>query len=142
MSDPAAVIHWSAIALGGALGAVLRGLLARLATAPSSGAGPRFDPAIATLAANLAACALLGAWTATAETARSTGADGLTGALSAFVTIGLCGSLSTFSTLCADAARLFCTQPGLRGGGRASAYLMAHVVGGPLAWTVGAGLAG
>jgi CrcB protein len=141
MNDPTAVYDWSAIAAGGAVGAVLRGLLARLAAAPSTGTGPRFDPAVATLVANLTACALLGGWTASAEAARAVGADAVPGALSAFVTIGLCGSLSTFSTLCADAARLLGTRPGLRGGGRASAYLLAHLAGGPLAWMAGAGLA-
>lgn len=140
MSDAAGWIDWLAIAAGGAVGAVLRGLLARLAATPigagSAGSGPRLDPGLATLAANLAACALLGGWTAVAAGREPTGA------LAAFVGIGICGSLSTFSTLCADADRLARAAPGDRIRSRALGYLVAHLVGGPLALAGGAWLAG
>lgn len=139
MSEPTS---WAAIAVGGAAGAVLRGLLARAAGSPSPRARHRFDPALATLAANLSACALLGGWTAGAERAGPAFSGGFPGALSAFVTIGFCGSLSTFSTLCADAVRLARAESGSRGPGRAIGYLLAHLAGGPLALAAGTWLAG
>ncbi|MBK7947855.1 MAG: CrcB family protein [Deltaproteobacteria bacterium] len=134
--------HWISIAAGGAAGAVLRGLLARAAASPSPDRMPRFDPALATLAANLGACALLGAWTAEAELAGAAASSGFPGALSAFVAIGFCGSLSTFSTLCADAIRLARAEPRPRGAGRAFGYLLAHLAGGPLALAAGLSSAG
>lgn len=134
---PSDASSWIAIAAGGAAGAVLRGLLARAAASPSRGRRPQFDPSLATLAANLGACALLGAFTARAELAGPEASGGFAGALSAFVAIGFCGSLSTFSTLCADAVRLARAEPRPRGTGRAIGYLLAHLAGGPLALAAG-----
>lgn len=114
---------WAAIAAGGAVGALLRWSLLRLAS--------RFEPAVATLTANLIACGVLGAATAQASTASDAGAIGT--ALAAFLTIGLCGSLSTFSTLCGDLIRQL--RSGSPGGWIAS--LAAHLFGGPLAFAVG-----
>lgn len=131
---------WAAIAAGGATGAVLRGLLARAATSPSARSRPRFDPALATLIANLGACALLGAWNAGAELRDASLSGTIPDALSAFVAIGVCGSLSTFSTLCADATRLARAGPRSEGLRRATGYLLAHLAGGPLALVAGAWL--
>lgn len=114
---------WAAIAAGGAVGALLRWSLLRLAS--------RFEPAVATLASNLIACGVLGA--ATAQTGSGAGAGALGSALAAFLTIGFCGSLSTFSTLCGDLIRQL--RSGAPGGW--IALLAAHLFGGPLAFVVG-----
>ena len=148
MSELAAVSHWAAGAAGGALGAILRCLLTRLAAEPPSRSLPHVDPALATLAANLIACTLLGGWGELSRSlARGSGvADGFSEALAAFLVIGLCGSLSTFSSLCADAVRLARpgsdSGPGSRSPARALGYLVAHFAGGPLALGLGAWLTG
>ncbi len=124
MTPAADGIGWLAIAAGGAVGALLRGSLLRLAD--------RFDPALATIAANLIACGLLGIVTSNGGGGESDAA-GIPPALETFLTIGLCGSLSTFSTLCGDLARQ------LRSSSRAGwiASLSAHLIGGPLALALG-----
>lgn len=124
MTTEGDAIAWMAIAAGGAVGALLRGSLLWLAD--------RFDPALATLAANLIACGLLGALTSNAGGGGSD-AEGLAPALSAFLTIGVCGSLSTFSTLCGDLIR----QLQSRSPGGWIACLSAHLIGGPLALALG-----
>lgn len=119
MSELDSPLGWLAIALGGAVGAVLRSSITRLFVAAS----PRrlrtgddaWDPAWATLLANLTACLLLGLVTRSA------------GLLAAFAGVGVCGALSTFSTLCADVRRL--TAGGRRPA--AALYLAGHLVGGP-----------
>ncbi len=120
---------WAAIAAGGAAGALLRWALLQAAA--------RIDPGWATLAANLIACGVLGA--ASSRIAAS-GADpaGLGSAGAAFLTTGLCGSLSTFSTLCADVLRQALTAPRAR----VLVFLAAHLLGGPLAHRLGAAVAG
>lgn len=137
MSEPESLARWMAIACGGAVGAVLRGSLARLAAAPAGADRPRFDPALATLAANLAACCLLGAATISDATTLPFLSGGPAGSLRAFTTVGLCGALSTFSTLCGDAVRL--GRSGTRG--PVLGYLLLHLVGGPLAFVLGGWLA-
>lgn len=123
-----------AIAFGGALGALLRAGLARACAAraegPSGAAG-----AAATLAANLLACLLLGALTRIVD--RSGAPSEALALVAAFGATGLCGSLSTFSTLCGDAVRL--GQQGATG--TALLYLLAHLLGGPIALWLGSGFA-
>lgn len=133
MNEVEPVARWIAIACGGAIGAVVRGLLARLAAPPADGDRPRFDPALATLAANLTACALLGGALVAGAAASPGPASRPAGWLDAFLTIGLCGALSTFSTLCGDATRL--ATAGSRG--PALGYLVVHLIGGPLAFGLG-----
>jgi CrcB protein len=120
---------WAAVAAGGIVGALLRWALLRAAT--------RIDPSWATLAANLLACALLGA---AGSMSASTGpnAGRLAEAMAAFWTAGLCGSLSTFSTLCADAFRQARSVPRRR----LLVYLTAHLLGGPLAHRLGSMVGG
>ena len=96
---------WLAIAAGGAAGAVLRGGLVRLVSGRgSTGDAGRLtvDPALATLIANGLGCFLLGAWIGH-ENARVTPPSVWVQSLA---TIGFCGGLSTFSTLCGDTLRL------------------------------------
>ena len=101
--------------------------------------GRRFaaDPVWATLAANLLGCFLLGGLLSLPSRFEPE-AHGLGAALLAFGTTGVCGSLSTFSTLCADAVRR------ARAGPRrtALAYLLAHIAGGPLALWLGSAITG
>lgn len=155
MIDPSASVEWIAIAFGGALGAVARFALTRavgvarraqhVLTAPEPSALAR-DPAWATLTANLLACLALGWLTAgfspalaasALETRTATRPIGLESLGLAFGATGLCGSLSTFSTLCADARRLASVGPP----GSALLYLLVQAVGGPALLLLGATLA-
>ncbi len=133
MIDPREWIVWVAIAAGGVAGTWIRWSLARLATGASAAGASRFDPAWATLAANLLACVLLGALLSLPSPSEPASGGLLAAALPAFATTGVCGSLSTFSTLCADAVRKARAAPG-RG---AFVYLSAHLAGGPLALWLG-----
>jgi CrcB protein len=94
---------WVAIALGGAGGALVRAGLIRLAEGSPSRSGRRsLDPAFAIVLANTIGCFLIGAWTG-----QLTATPGDVPAwIHALVMTGLCGGLTTFSTLCADATRL------------------------------------
>ena len=122
----------AAIAAGGVLGAWLRWTLLRIAARIPVGGRQGIDPGHATLAANLLACGLLGGLVSTPWLA-AVSSEAARAALPAFAITGVCGSLSTFSTLCADA-----TGQARRGSrGRAALYLLAHVVGGPLAFWSG-----
>ena len=99
--DPASLI---AIALGGALGSLFRAQLLRLGTFHSRAperASARLYPAVATLLANTIGCLVLGDWLADAPIEQ-----GAASGLGDFVAIGLCGGLTTFSTLCGDTIRL------------------------------------
>lgn len=136
MNDLAGEIEWIAIALGGVLGAVSRfGLTRAFVAYPliewvfrgTVSGGLARDPAWGTLVANLAACLGLGMLTA----------GGLDASALAFGAVGLCGSLSTFSTLCADVQRL------LHEGRRlwAFLYLCAQGIGGPALLLAGRTLA-
>ena len=125
-------VAWTAIALGGVLGAWIRWSLALLVQRASAGRAQPFDPGWATLCANLLGCFLLGAFLSFPSLLEPP-AVGSQAALAAFATTGLCGSLSTFSTLCADAVRRARAE---RGQG-AVVYLLAHLAGGPLALWLG-----
>lgn len=136
--------HWGAIAVGGVLGALVRGGMLVAATSLTTGRGRSRATALAILVANLGACALLGALMS--GTAGPAGAGAASGPIAsgwvgdaglAFATTGLCGSLSTFSTICADLAQLVRARRLRLGTG----YLLAHLVGGPLALTLGIALA-
>ena len=90
------------IAAGGALGAILRAMLHRGIARIGRGHRLPIGPALATLTANGLGCLALSAWLNAAPlsaTGAVTWADPL-------VTIGVCGGLTTFSTLCGDAVRL------------------------------------
>jgi fluoride ion exporter CrcB/FEX len=126
-------IGWAAIAAGGIAGACIRWSLIRLATRATVDRASRFDPAWATLAANLLGCFLLGGLLSLPSPSEAPPESLLAAALPAFATTGLCSSLSTFSTLCADAVRQARTAP-FRG---AIVYLSAHLAGGPLALWLG-----
>ena len=93
-----------AVALGGALGALLRAQLLRLGSfhlhSPDR-ASARLYPALSTLMANTIGCLVLGDWLAGAPLEQGT-----TSWLGDFVAVGLCGGLTTFSTLCGDTIRL------------------------------------
>lgn len=105
MTVPAAGLGWAvvAVAVGGAAGAVVRHLLA---TAP-------WGPLRGILTANVVGCAGLGALVALV------GSPGLLLLLGT----GLCGALTTWSTLAVQAAELGRGAPG-----RAAAYLGLSVV--------------
>lgn len=125
-------IVWTAIAVGGVVGAWIRWSLARLVTRASTGRPGPFDPGWATLGANLLGCFLLGGLLSLPSLSEP-GAQGLRAAFPAFATTGLCGSLSSFSTLCADAVRQASAGPGRR----ALIYVLAHLAGGPFALWLG-----
>ncbi|MEZ4330819.1 MAG: CrcB family protein [Myxococcota bacterium] len=132
-----ALVRWvvlgGAIAAGGALGAVVRGGLLIAATTLDGARARSRATALAVLLANLGACALLGLLLA--RTADRSGATrgALAQASIAFATTGLCGSLSTFSTICADLVQVAQARRFRLG----TLYLLAHLVGGPLALGVG-----
>lgn len=98
---------WLAIATGGALGAALRGCLIRWVAggdfAVLTAASFPIGPAFATLLANTLGCLLLSAWLFGAAPVD----EGLLPFwVETWVVAGICGGLTTFSTLCADAVRL------------------------------------
>ena len=111
------------VALGGALGSVLRYLLALLLNGPGAGAG--LAP-WGTLAANALGCALMGALVARAP--------GLAPQQGLLLGTGFCGGLTTFSTLQAEAWLL-------SGGGATPArgllYVCLSVVVGLVAFALG-----
>ena len=126
--------NWLAIAAGGALGALARASLHRLMTGvvfgPSRSSHP-LTPALATMLANALGCLLLGIWLAGFPW------DGFEHPpwVHPMMMMGLCGGLTTFSTLCADAARLK-REIGLTG---SLAYLGLTLASGILSFSVGAG---
>ena len=94
----------AAIAVGGTLGALLRGTLVRMAgNQDGFGWWPR-GPAAATLISNTLGCLLFGLWLGFGSSWAAEFADAVD--LEVGVTIGFCGGLTTFSTLCSDAIRL------------------------------------
>jgi CrcB protein len=100
MRDPSI---WMAVISGGATGAVLRGLVYRAIErwSPSDNGGllANFGASRATVIVNIAGSLVLGL----AVGALSRPSSHVTGPLLAFWITGLCGALTTFSTLCADA---------------------------------------
>jgi len=94
----------AAIAVGGTLGALLRGTLVRMADNQEDfGWWPR-GPAAATLISNTLGCLLFGLWLRFGSSWAAQFADAVD--LEVGATIGFCGGLTTFSTLCSDAIRL------------------------------------
>jgi CrcB protein len=127
VNDPAI---WLGVAAGGALGALIRASLFRLVEhlrPASRGRGLlAFGPARATLLANTLGCALLAAL-------QTRWPEPIPQGLSAFAITGICGSLTTFSTLCADAVGMLDRGERTRSG----VYLLASVLLGSLAWGLG-----
>ncbi len=97
---------WVAIGSGGAAGAILRGLIFRVverwADEEADGGLAEFGAARATLLVNILGSFVLG-WVVGSLGLPSGGA---TDPLVAFWVTGLCGAVTTFSTLCADAMSL------------------------------------
>lgn len=122
---------WLAVALGGALGAVLRGYLLSLwqeAFVVGRDRAHVYAPALATLCANTMGCLALGDWV---------GRDALElGVFGDFYAVGLCGGLTTFSTLCAEIVR----SGRQAGPGPALAYALITIFLGGGAFSLGAGL--
>ena len=115
-----------AVAAGGALGAVIRASLIRWVAAHDTEAGSlrhRLGPALATLLANLLGCLILGAWLQNPIQPAFPIPPAWAQLL---VATGLCGGLTTFSTLCADTVRLH-EETGRR---TAILYLLLTLVGG------------
>jgi len=121
---------WLAVALGGALGALLRAGLFRvvetLRPASRQLGAIALGPARATLLANTLGCALLG-WLSAAPP------DSDAGLGRALLALGACGSLTTFSTLCADAIGFLERRERLN----ASVYLACTIGLGLAAWATG-----
>lgn len=120
---PAMLVDWSAIALGGAVGSLLRYALTKLAVAVPGG-----STHFGTLAANILGCLAMGV---------------LVGAVTAggmisdrhhlAIRVGLLGGLTTFSSFAIETVLLVDQNRSLA----ASAYLLANVV-----FSLGAVLAG
>ena len=107
---------FAAVAFGGALGAVVRALLIRwTASLASLGSirGIRFEPTFATILPNALGCMILGFYLFSPAFPSLPGGDEARGSLTLLLTTGICGGLTTFSTLCADGVRLG-EGPGLR----------------------------
>jgi len=124
-------VIWSAVAAGGALGALVRGGVYRWGAAPPTHNEGPFGLGRATLAVNLTGSFLLGVLVQL-----------LTGLpandpLRIFWLIGFCGSLTTFSTFCADAIRLTDAQ----GRGPLLRYLLANGVLSVIAFSTGLAIA-
>ena len=120
-----------AIAAGGAVGAGLRAALIRgVAAWPArSRRGLPFGPGLATLLANTLGCLLIGVWLG--------GAVRWPGAttpiwIELFVVSGVCGGLTTFSTLCGDAVAL----GRQRGRSTTTVYLVMTLVAGAAAFNL------
>lgn len=131
-------LEWLAIAAGGALGAGLRAGLIRLVAASSAGeamSGLRFGPALATLLANTLGCLLIGLWIGGVVQWPA----GLSSVpVELFVVSGVCGGLTTFSTLCADAV----TLGRERGSWKTIAYLLVTLLAGAAAFNIWLGRLG
>jgi fluoride ion exporter CrcB/FEX len=131
---------WLPIAAGGAAGACLRHAIALVVSRLPS-RSPAIDASHATLAANLFACFVLGLLgdpgPVAAAAAGPDVAPEAARAWTRFAALGFCGSLSTFSTLCADGSQL------ARAGwpSRAAIYWLLHLLAGPTALGLGARLA-
>ena len=128
---------WIAIALGGGAGALLRGLIFRAIEqlTPTNGDAlwARYSSARATLVVNVAGSLLLGfivggQWERLADSSEP---------LRIFWLTGICGALTTFSTLCADVIALAQAGQGIRGG----AVLLANIILGLAALSLGLVLA-
>ena len=115
---------WIAVGTGGAAGAVLRGLIFRFIErwSPIGDGGPlkQFGAARATLIVNSMGSFLLGLVVGILPNPTSGASDP---ALAFWVT-GLCGAVTTFSTLCADAIGL--ARSGDRG--RVAVVLLANTI--------------
>jgi CrcB protein len=122
---------WSAVAAGGALGALVRGGIYRWGAAPPTHNKGPFGLGRATLIVNLTGSFLLGVLVVLL--AGIPAAD----PLRIFWLTGFCGSLTTFSTFCADAIRLTDAQ----GRGPLLRYLLANGVLSLVMFTAGVAIA-
>lgn len=129
------IAETAAVALGGAAGAVVRGLFVRLAGPEDRLGWPPAGPAVATILANTLGCALFGSWLIHGGRALATMGLEWTNVLEVAVTAGFCGGLSTFSSLCADTLRL----ARARGPAAPALYLASTIVLGLAAFAVGTG---
>lgn len=129
---------WLAIAMGGGAGALLRGLIFRAIERMSPAHGDdllaKYGSARATLIVNVLGSLLLGfivggQWERLANSSDP---------LRIFWLTGICGALTTFSTLCADVIALAQAGQPIRGGG----VLAANVVLGMSALALGLAFAG
>ena len=129
---------WLAIGMGGASGALVRGvifyLIERMSPANSEYQWAKYGPARATLVVNVFGSLLLGIivgghWEGLANS---------NDPLRIFWLTGICGALTTFSTLCADVVALAQAGQKIRGG----KVLAANVVLGVSALLLGLAIAG
>ena len=127
---------WLAVSAGGAVGAVLRGSVYRLVAAylrrGDVDRPRRLGLARATLLVNVVGSFFLGfgaIWLPTLH---------VSSPVHVFWLTGFCGSLTTFSTFCADAVRL----AGARERGLFAGYLLANCALSVLAYASGVTLAG
>jgi CrcB protein len=97
---------WLAVGTGGAAGAILRGLIFRTVELwgerESGGRWSDFGAARSTLIVNVVGSFVLGCVVAGLEVPDGQASDPLL----AFWVTGVCGAITTFSTLCADAMSL------------------------------------
>lgn len=130
MSGPLDQTALLGVICGGALGAVARFSLQRLWVSQFVEGRDRFHgwaPVAATLTANSIGCLALGDWL---------GRDALElGAFDDFYVAGLCGGLTTFSTLCGEILRITRSA----GPGFGAAYVLATIATGFGAFWMGLG---
>ena len=107
---------WFAVIAGGACGAILRGLVFRAIETGSpettGKAWAQYGPASGTLVVNIVGSFLLG-WIVAGSSAGL--AEPSSEAVRAFWLTGICGALTTFSTLCADVVSLARAGEPIRG---------------------------
>jgi len=128
---------WFAIAMGGGAGALLRGLIFRCVehVSPTDGGHlwARYGAARATLIVNVFGSGLLG-FLVGGQWGRMAGTRD---PLQVFWLTGICGALTTFSTLCADVVALARAGQPIHGTG----ILIANIVLGLSALSLGLALA-
>lgn len=126
-----------ALTMGGALGALCRGVIlgwrSRAMSSVAASPLPWDGPAQATALSNSLGCLLLGLWLGS-----SAGLEAdIPLALDVFAIAGFCGGLSTFSSLCADWSRLMHTGRPAGAAGYLAATLVLGGAGLILGWGFG-----